>query len=261
MPYNLHVPVTSETTAEPARHRAIVLAAGNSDRFQTSTGEPKLLHPFLGRPLLLRTLAGARDAGIEHAIVVLGYEAAAVRALVESNRPAGLAVSFVVNRDWHLENGLSVLAAREEMQARPGTHFAVLMGDHLFEPALLRLMLTLPLAPTQSVLAVDTHVSDERVVAEATKVRREGARIVAIGKDLEIFDALDTGMFVCAANLFDALDRARAAGDTTLSGGIRELAGAGHMRAFEIGDAGWKDIDTIDDLADAEAALRLPLKL
>ena len=244
MPYNLKVSVT-----------AIVLAAGNGDRFQTSTREPKLLHPFLGQPLLLRTLQAARDAGIEHATVVLGYQASAVRTLVEANTPAGLAVSFVVNADWHLENGLSVLAARDDVQGRAGSHFAVLMGDHVFEPALLRSMLALPLSPAHSVLAVDTHRADERVIAEATKVRREGARIVAIGKDLEVFDALDTGMFVCAPNLFDALDRACAAGDTTLSGGIRELAREGHMRAFEIGDAGWKDIDTLDDLAEAEAAM------
>lgn len=235
-----------------------MLAAGNGDRFQTSTRGPKLLHPFLGQPLLLRTLAAARDAGIAHATVVLGHEAAAVRALVEGNAPAGLAVSFVVNPDWHLENGLSVLAARDEVGARPGTHFAILMGDHVFEPALLRQLLALPLSATESVLAVDTRTADPHVTAEATKVRRDGSRIVAIGKDLDEFDALDTGMFVCARNLFDALDRARAAGDTTLSGGIRELAGAGHMRAFEIGDADWKDIDTLDDLVEAEAALGLP---
>lgn len=253
MPYNLQVSVTSQTGAERAPHRAIVLAAGNGDRFQTSTGEPKLLHPFLGQPLLLRTLLAARDAGVGHATVVVGFQAAAVRALVESNTPPGLAVSFVVNPDWHLENGLSVLAARPAVESQPGTHFAVLMGDHVFEPALLRLMLALPLGPSQSVLAVDAHMTDARLIAEATKVRREGTRIVAIGKDLEVFDALDTGMFVCAPNLFDALGRSRAAGDTTLSGGVRKLARAGHMRAFEIGDAGWRDIDTIDDLAEAEA--------
>jgi choline kinase len=48
--------------------------------------------------------------------------------------------------------------------------------------------------------------------AEATKVRRDGSRIVAIGKDLVEYDALDTGVFVCSPLLFDALERSRAQG-------------------------------------------------
>ena len=82
-----------------------------------------------------------------------------------------------------------------------------------------------------------------------------GSRITAIGKDLTTYDALDTGMFVCAPALFAAIDASRVAGDTTLSGGIRHLAARGLMRGFDIGDAGWCDIDTVSDLAAAESAL------
>ena len=93
------------------------------------------------------------------------------------------------------------------------------------------------------------------VADEATKVKREGSRIVAIGKDLVDYDALDTGMFVFSPVLFDALERARSLGDTTLSGGVRLLAAAGLMRGVEIGDARWCDIDTLSDLAAAESVL------
>ncbi len=96
------------------------------------------------------------------------------------------------------------------------------------------------------------------MAAEATKVTLEGDRITAIGKDLLVYDALDTGLFVCATPLFDALDEACAAGDTTLSGGIRRLAARGLMRARDIGDASWYDIDTIADLESAEALLVEP---
>ena len=67
------------------------------------------------------------------------------------------------------------------------------------------------------------------------------------------YDALDTGLFVCAPSLFEALESALADGDTTLSGGIRVLAARGLMRAFDIGDATWCDIDTIEDLHSAES--------
>ena len=80
-----------------------------------------------------------------------------------------------------------------------------------------------------------------------------GGRIVAIGKTLTTYDALDTGLFVCSPALFGALATSRADGDTTLSGGIRILAARGLMRGVDIGDANWHDIDTVEDLHSAES--------
>ena len=235
---------------------AVILAAGNGDRFPDPDGTPKLLQPLDGRPLLLRTLDQAHAAGIRHAAIVVGYEADKIRAAVERGAPVGLATTFVVNPDWHLENGVSALHARAIVNGLPGSHFAVLMGDHVFESRVLHRLLEFPLAPDRSVLAVDTRTADSRVTAEATKVRLDRDRVVAIGKDLAEFDALDTGMFVCARNLFEALERSRDAGDTTLSGGIRQLAASGHMHAFDIGDARWYDVDTPGDLAAAAGRSR-----
>jgi choline kinase len=231
---------------------AIVLAAGNGDRFQNRTRDSKLLHPFLGQPLLVRTLDTARDAGIDGITIVLGYQADRVRALVESAPPRGVRVSFALNPEWRLENGVSVLAARSSIDT---DRFALLMGDHLFEAPVLRRLLQFPMGRDESVLAVDARPVAPAVAAEATKVRRNGSRIVAIGKDLVEYDALDTGMFVCSHRLFDALETSRAGGDTTLSGGIRQLARRGLMRAAEVGDATWRDIDTVSDLEDAESSL------
>ena len=232
--------------------RAVILAAGNGDRFRTPTRESKLLHPLLGRPILLRTIEAARDAGVQAITVVLGYQAERVRALVERGAPSGLALSFAFNPDWHLENGVSALAARR-LAGR--ARFALLMGDHVFEPPVLRRMLRLDVGADDSLLAVDARPATPDQAAEATKVRREGSRIVAIGKDLVEYDALDTGVFVCSPRLFDALERSRAQGDTTLSGGIRQLAANGLMHGVEIGGAAWCDIDTRADLAAAEALL------
>jgi choline kinase len=201
---------------------------------------------------LLRTLESARDAGIDRITLVLGYQAERVRALVEREAPPGVTISYAFNPEWQLENGISVLAARTTLEA---ARFALLMGDHVFEPGVLRDLLQLPLGESESVLAVDARPVAPDVAAEATKVRRNGSRIVAIGKDLLEYDALDTGMFVCSSSLFGALDRASADGDSTLSGGVRQLAVQGLMRAAEIGDATWCDIDTLSDLATAESAI------
>ena len=230
---------------------ALILAAGNGDRFPSRAGTSKLLQPVLGDPLIVRTLATARAAGITSFEIVLGYEADAVRRVVESYAPADATLHFLFNPHWHLENGVSALAARTRFDSR----FALLMGDHLFDPAVLGQALATPVGPGESLLAVDSRHVESAIAAEATKVRRSDGYIVAIGKDLQSYDALDTGLFVCDPNVFDALEQAAEAGDTTLSGGIRLLAAQRQMRALEIGDAPWYDIDTPSDLESAEALL------
>jgi choline kinase len=230
----------------------LILAAGNGDRFQNSAGQSKLLQPVLGQPLILRTLDTAALAGLTAFEVVLGYQADAVRALVEEHLPAGTTVHFTYNPDWHLENGVSALAARQRLHDR---RFALLMGDHLFDAAVLSRLGRIEMDVNESILAIDTRPVAPEVAAEATKVQLDGDRIIAIGKALQDYDALDTGLFICAPSLFAALDAAREAGDTTLSGGIRRLAAERLMLGAEVGDATWYDIDTVDDLTAAEGLL------
>ena len=237
-------------TSRQAVTEAIILAAGNGDRFADPHHRSKLLYEMAGRPLIGRTLAAAYAAGIRHAHVVVGYRPAEIAAACRTLAPRGLQLSFHVNDAWQLENGVSVLAAR---RAAPG-RFAVLMGDHVFAPAILARMRALPIGRGESVVAVDRRLHDPALVAEATRVLTDGDRVIAIGKGIEHFDALDTGLFVCDAALFDALEDSCAAGDTTLTGGVRRLARAGLMRAMPIGNAQWFDIDTPDDLRAAEAA-------
>jgi len=229
---------------------AILLAAGNGDRFRDPQHRSKLLRDVQGRPLLVRTLVAARDAGIETAHIVLGYTAREVRVSCERAAPAGLTLEFYVNQQWHLENGISALAARGAVPDR----FAVLMGDHVFDPAVLARMRHLDVPDGDSLLAIDVRLEDPARVEEATKVLTDGNRIIAIGKELRDFDALDTGLFICHASVFDALEEARRMGDTTLSGGVKRLAASGRMRAMPIGDASWFDIDTPADLEAFEAA-------
>jgi choline kinase len=134
------------------------------------------------------------------------------------------------------------------------------MGDHLFEARVLRQLRLAPVDPGESLLAVDSRPTAPEIADEATKVRLRGSHIMAIGKTLTEYDALDTGLFVCAPSLFGALESARAQGDTTLSGGIRILAARGLMRSFDVGDATWCDIDTIEDLHSAESLLDAPIE-
>jgi choline kinase len=229
------------------RH-AVVLAAGNGDRFNNHSSHSKLLARVAGTPLLIHTLNAAWSAGITHAHVVLGYDAEALRSLALSSAPSGLKLHFHVNRDWHLENGLSVLTARPWV----GEPFALMMGDHMFDPDVLRHLVQLWCERDEALLCVDSQSSDPEVTGEATKVRLLDGRVTAIGKTLDPYDALDTGLFLCQSSLFDALDESCRAGDSTLSGGVRRLAARNLVRAVDVGDAPWWDVDTVADLATAQ---------
>ena len=229
-----------------------MLAAGNGDRFDNGSRRSKLLEPILGQPLIIRTLISAQDAGVDTVEVVLGYQSERLRSTIESARLSGLRVHFSYNPEWHLENGVSVLAARERFVHR---RFALLMGDHLFDPDVLAKLLCADIGPQESLLAVDSRPAPLEIAAEATKVWMQGERIEAIGKNLAEYNALDTGMFVCSTEIFDAIDESRASGDTTLSGGVRLLARRGLMRGIDIGHAAWYDIDTVADLEQAENLL------
>ena len=234
---------------------AVILAAGNGDRFKNPQHESKLLHPVLGQPLILRTLETAAAAGLTHFTFVLGYQAERVRAAIERHRIPGVSVQFAVNPHWDLENGVSALAARDLCRTR---RFALLMGDHLFESAVLEQLVSRDVEPADSVLGIDSSKTDPDIIAEATKVRLAGDRIVAIGKQLTSWDAIDTGLFLFTPSLFDALEEAIEVGETTLSAGVQRLAAAGLMRGVDLGPASWCDIDTVDDLRLAESLFGAP---
>lgn len=242
----------SPAPSAPVRD-AVILAAGNGDRFKNPQHHSKLLHPVLGQPLILRTLETAAAAGLTSLHVVLGYEAELVRQVIDRHRLPGVSLHFTRNIDWDLENGVSALKARDICTS---SRFALLMGDHLFEAAVLQRLLSLEVDSRDSVLAIDTATTDPAIASEATKVRLAGDRIVAIGKHLKTWDALDTGLFLFTPALFDALTEAIDVGETTLSAGVERLAAWGMMRGADIGAAHWCDIDTVDDVDAAERMFR-----
>ncbi|MBA2430686.1 MAG: nucleotidyltransferase, partial [Chthoniobacterales bacterium] len=88
---------------------------------------------------------------------------------------------------------------------------------------------------------------------DATKVETEGDHIIDIGKQLQDYDAIDTGVFLCSDEIFRYLRAAQRDGDCSLSDGIRAMAAERKVRAVDIGDGWWQDVDTPEMLTQAEA--------
>jgi 1L-myo-inositol 1-phosphate cytidylyltransferase len=229
-------------------NQCLILAAGNGTRIRSvSGGLPKPLVDFRGKPILEHVIRRAHQAGIERFVIVVGYRSDLIRSWFESRSP-GVAVTFVENPDYHKANGISALKARTEIQE----NFLLLMADHIFEPETARALLNQTLKPGEVILAVDPNIDRIFDLDDATKVRRDGDRIVDIGKEISDYDALDTGMFLCSPGLFDRLESAKKDGNCSLSDGMRQLIAQRRLRAQEIGEGQWQDLDTPAALAYAE---------
>jgi choline kinase len=229
-------------------NQCLILAAGNGTRLRAvSHGLPKPLVHFRGRPILEHVILGAQSAGIEKFVIVVGYRGDLIRRWFTKRWRGTVPVTWVENTEYHKQNGISVLKAREDLRK----NFLLLMADHVFDAETAKTLVQQPLAAGEVILAVDPNIQRVFDLDDATKVRRQGDHIVDIGKEIESYDALDTGMFLCSPALFDTLQAAVRNENCSLSDGMRQLAGERKFKALEIGEAGWQDLDTPEALAHA----------
>ena len=129
-------------------NQCLILAAGNGTRLRSvSGGLPKPLVPFRGKPILEHVMGRAYEAGIEKFVIVVGYRADLIRSWLDSRWLANLPVTFVENEDYHKQNGISVLKARDEIHE----NFMLLMADHLFDTETAEVLLEQPLAPGEAI--------------------------------------------------------------------------------------------------------------
>ena len=188
------------------------------------------------------------DVGVDEVVVVVGYRAEEIeRFCTELSMRLGASVRCVRNDRFDEGNGLSVLASEEALRGEP---FLLVMADHLLDRSILRSLLDSELPSDGAVLAVDYSVSAAGGVDldDVTRVRTEGRLVRDIGKGISSFDAFDTGAFLCTRGVFDALRDAVAAGETTLSAGMRRLADHGRLERCDVSGACWVDVDTRRDL-------------
>lgn len=222
--------------------RAIILAAGLGERLVRGKAYPKPLQNVRGLPLIVRVLRSLELARVEEVGIVVGHLGDVLVDTLEA-LPFDLSLRFFWNREFHKPNGTSLLAAKEFVN---GPTF-LLMSDHLWSPELIERVRSSPLASDEAVLGVDFKIEDCCDLDDATKVQLGGDRldrIVRIGKELSEYHALDTGVFRITPAVIEALERVNGPAGCSLSQGIGELAARGKMRAVDVGEAAWVDVDT-----------------
>jgi len=220
----------------------LIIAAGHGSRLR-AVSSSKPLTSVAGVPLISHVVRGAALGGASAFTVVTGHEAARVEAYLATL--TDFRIRTVRVSDWDLPNGHSVVAGAAAIQG----DYLLTMSDHLFDPEIVRRLIGAP--PAALTLAVDRDLDSPLLdMDDATKVETgaDGA-IVRIGKTLERFDAIDTGLFRATP----ALAAAIGAGGGSLSDGVQRLADQGLAATADVTGLAWLDVDDEPALAKAEA--------
>ncbi|MFH1132771.1 MAG: NTP transferase domain-containing protein [Pseudomonadota bacterium] len=232
----------------------VILAAGLGSRL-AEAGENSSTKPLVyvhGEPLLNRTLRGLEIAGCSRVVIVLGHAAGIIRPEIEKSYLGPTELKFVTNEKYELQNGISVLCARPYVEDQ----FILTMADHVFDDEIMQLAGEHQPIIHGATLCVDFKVESVFDMDDATKVLAKDGVMQAIGKKLENFNCVDTGLFICTTALMDALEEFYGKNnDASLSNGVQTLASRGKMRVLDIKDAFWQDVDTPEMLAHAEKVL------
>ena len=232
--------------------KCLIIAAGKGSRLR-SLSEVKPLISLKSKSLIERVIGSAVEAGADDFYVVVGYKASFVRShLEELSRLKKVSITVIENEEWERANGISVLKAKPYLNGP----FLLMMGDHIFDAEIARLLICKSLDNDGVLLAVDEDLENSFIdMEDVTRVLVQENRIKKIGKGMELYNCFDTGIFLCGPALFKAIEHSSINGDDSLSGGVRFLAQEGRAQAMSINGLFWCDIDDPKNFKQAEEYL------
>lgn len=235
--------------------KAIVLGAGKGTRMKSDLA--KVLHPVAGRPMLLWVLDALEAIGADETVVVVGYQADSVRAVL----PTGVAS---VLQSEQLGTGHATIVAMSALEVAPEDDVIVMPGDMpLVSGDTLASMLELHRTSRAAATLLSVELEEPGAYG---RVVRDGGSVVGIveAKDaapdqLEIRE-VGTSVYAFSGRWFaDALARvgtANAQGEYYLTDVIAILARDGRrIEAFVAAPEEGLGINSVDQIAGVESAL------
>jgi choline kinase len=239
--------------------KAVVLSAGQGKRLLPLTEKkPKCLLEVSGdEPILGLQLRALARAGVERAVVVVGFGAERVEAWLAANPVPGIACETLFNPFFRsTDNLISCWIARGAMS----DDFLLLNGDTLFEDAALERVLDSPPAPVT--LAVDhKHAYDEDDMKVSLD---ESGRLLAVdkwlppamvgGESIGLLSFRESGPKLFAGALEEAVRLPEALRQWYLSV-VSRMAQTTAVETVSVRGLWWREIDSPEDLAEVRSAL------
>ena len=243
--------------------QAVILAAGEGTRLRPLTDyRPKCLVEVQGKPLLQYQLEALASAGLRECIVVVGHRAAQVRNHF-GRHFRGLSITYVENEIYARTNNIySLWLARREITQ----DMLLLEGDLIFEPELLVDLLELRCENAAVVDRFQPFMNGTVIMA-----RGDVADAMVLKRDQS--HGFDYRTALKTVNIYKFCRRTvgqlmPALGEYVLQGltdhyyemAISEAVADGTMRlnVLRTGAHPWAEVDTPEDLADAERMRNWP---
>ncbi|NJD98236.1 CDP-alcohol phosphatidyltransferase [Thermococcus sp. LS1] len=215
---------------------AVILAAGLGTRIGR---RPKGLLKVAGREILYRTMKLLSNEGVKRFVIITNeHYVELYREFIEKH---GFNAEFVTNPAPERGNGYSLHLARGKVSGR----FVLVMSDHVYSEAFVR-----------EAVKGKGLIADRKPgwadVGEATKVKVENGKVARIGKDLEEWDAVDTGFFVLEEDIFEVTSSLVAEKG---SFELREVVERAKLKVTFVDGLPWVDVDTPKDVKRARRML------
>jgi len=181
----------------------VVLAAGNGSRMGDFTSHlPKSLIPLNGIPIIDYILKKLFYLDIHRIIFVVGYQKDKLINYLKENYSEEVELVFVTNDQVERENGYSLFCARDYIK---GDRFLLLMADHVVDTEIYKSVCEM--AEQGDIILATDSIANLTDPEEATKVLLKGNRICKIGKNLDTYSAIDTGVFAMSKTIFSVLEK------------------------------------------------------
>lgn len=239
---------------KPVVKNAVILAAGKSSRFRESgVMKPKVLMKVGGLRLLERSILTLRAAGVERFRVVVGaYRDQVVPEMESLSSLQDIDIEYVVCEDFELGNGVSFGAGAAGFDEP----FLLTMSDHIFSPKTIKDFVALAdEQPHLPALACDPQLADVFDMDDATKVASRDGFIHNIGKEINEYDLVDTGLFYFPKKYGQRIGEMAKAGAHSVSNVIQSFIDESGVRAISLDKPMWQDVDNPDMKGEAERRL------
>lgn len=233
--------------------KVIILSAGQGRRLLPFTeNTPKCVLPLGERTALEWQLEALKAGGATEVVVVTGFQAPKVKAVVDAFR--GLPVRVSHNPFYaHSDNLGTCWIVRHEMQ-QP---FVIVNGDTMFEPGIFAGLLA---APDRYPITLVTNrkavydADDMKVILDGDRLLRVDKRLdvnTVSGESIGMIRFSETGAALFRRQLEQMMENEATLKRWYLSA-IDALAELGYVGTVSTGGRAWCEIDSPEDLAHAQ---------
>lgn len=228
---------------------SVILAAGLGVRLMRDVNDVhKPLVEVGGLPLIVYSIASLIDLGIDSFYIIVNETNGDAVSRLFSD--LDISAEIIVNKHPEKGNGYSLLLGMEHIRGR---HFFLGMSDHLYQYGAHGEVLKFNADDILVAADPDPRLIDTN---EATRLYAHKNKVLDIGKGLERFTHVDMGLFIINSDLHslftEVVHRSKVMEVSNL---IRSAINKGYdVRAAEVRNYNWIDIDTIDDIRRIESS-------